>query len=398
MPKVKYSRKHRTIPYTKGFRPPTLPEQRNALGTHTNKAYSNIENHFQNIPKCTSENDWLAQYKEEGQTYDNFLDQTPWLSRRKMKYMKQSFNAAGNNLPEKYPEGCIYILPLTCTINIEGKAPQTIPVQPDYDTLVEYTQIFFGLEVRKLDSVRLEYRSGSIYWLDERPTQSKTKWHKMKSRYNATTGHYQLCIDEALLQLRGYMPDDGLALIALTMCDLYETRSDLFVAGMAAGLHRVAIFSLYRYNPNLEFSSEFWYQGKNKNIYKKEDRDRLILQRGCRLLVHEISHLLGVDHCIYYACCMNGSGHLEEDFTQPMYLCPVDLRKLYILCGFDIVQRYKKMEEFFRKYKLHDEEKWFINRVKFLEEDGGDTFDIIEIDTHTAGPSNKTSQRRRVLE
>eukprot|EP00118_Oscarella_pearsei_P004823 m.21161 g.21161 ORF g.21161 m.21161 type:complete len:75 (+) comp28147_c0_seq1:1433-1657(+) len=50
-----------------------------------------------------------------------------------------------------------------------------------------------------------------------------------------------------------------------------------------------------------------------------KERKRLILQRSCKLLVHELSHLLGVDHCVFYDCCMNGSGHLEEDFSGSIY-------------------------------------------------------------------------------
>jgi len=37
-----------------------------------------------------------------------------------------------------------------------------------------------------------------------------------------------------------------------------------------------------------------------------ELQQRLMLQRSCRLLVHELAHLFGFEHCIYYACCMNG--------------------------------------------------------------------------------------------
>ena len=32
-----------------------------------------------------------------------------------------------------------------------------------------------------------------------------------------------------------------------------------------------------------------------------------------QVTVHELLHLLGLDHCIYFACLMNGSGSLEED-------------------------------------------------------------------------------------
>jgi archaemetzincin len=68
-----------------------------------------------------------------------------------------------------------------------------------------------------------------------------------------------------------------------------------------------------------------------------------MLQRSRRLLVHELAHLKGVDHCIYYSCCMNGASHLNEDFRQPMHICPVDLRKLAHLCGYDITQRYRNV-------------------------------------------------------
>jgi len=54
-----------------------------------------------------------------------------------------------------------------------------------------------------------------------------------------------------------------------------------------------------------------------------DEEECVLLQRCCKLLVHEIGHLLGVGHCIHYACCMQGSGHLLEDFEQPSFLCPV---------------------------------------------------------------------------
>ena len=59
--------------------------------------------------------------------------------------------------------------------------------------------------------------------------------------------------------MRHVIPSDALCLIGLTPYDLYEANPDLFVAGMAAGNERVAIFSLFRYKPDLTFSEEFWY-------------------------------------------------------------------------------------------------------------------------------------------
>ena len=63
---------------------------------------------------------------------------------------------------------------------------------------------------------------------------------------------------------------------------------------------------------------------------------------------------------------MNGSGHLEEDFRQPMFLCPVDLRKLQTLCGFDVITRYKNMAEFFKKHGMKEEEDWVVKRCELI--------------------------------
>ena len=94
---------------------------------------------------------------------------------------------------------------------------------------------------------------------------------------------------------------------------------------------------------------------------------KIILLRSCRLLTHEIGHLLGIDHCIYYGCLMNGSGHLEEDFSQPLFLCPIDLRKLSQLVGFDIIQRYEQLLEFCTENQFEDEIDLLKKRLELLK-------------------------------
>ena len=53
------------------------------------------------------------------------------------------------------------------------------------------------------------------------------------------------------------------------------------------------------------------------------------------MVVHELGHLFAIDHCTFHFCCMNGSGHLQEDYDQPLHFCPVDLRKLQRITGAD---------------------------------------------------------------
>lgn len=232
-----------------------------------------------------------------------------------------------------------------------------------------------------LDPIKLEIdNDDEVYWVtadpndeaeEDEPVPSKRRRSSRKrrahlhSRYDKTSGHRQLMVNDLLLQLRQNIPADALCLISLTMWDLYETEPDLFVAGMAAGSRRVAAFSFLRYDPGLSFSKEFWHELRREKI-KESDKYSIMLQRSCKLLVHELAHLLGVDHCVYFDCCMNGSGHLSEDFRQPIYLCPVDLHKLQVLCGFDIVKRYEKLQQFFRTHGLHEEADWVLKRLQII--------------------------------
>lgn len=56
--------------------------------------------------------------------------------------------------------------------------------------------------------------------------------------------------------------------------------------------------------------------------------DALFLERCFGVLAHEMGHVLGMEHCVYYQCLMGGSNSLEESDAGPLHLCPVDLRKL----------------------------------------------------------------------
>jgi len=60
-----------------------------------------------------------------------------------------------------------------------------------------------------------------------------------------------------------------------------------------------------------------------------------------------MTHMFGVQHCIYFHCLMNGSNHLAESDARPIHMCPVDLRKLQESIGFDVVERYRRLLQFY---------------------------------------------------
>ena len=169
----------------------------------------------------------------------------------------------------------------------------------DFSALIEYAQLFLGIPIRMLDPIEVKMKDGIVHW-GVKNKDGVTKQRRVKCRWDKNSGHYQLNVCDALDLLKEMKPSTAFCLMALTNLDLYEAPRDLFVAGMASGKQYVGIFSLFRYDPNRTFSTEFWQEVKDNKSSSKAERLRKILQRSCRLLVHEVSHLLGVDHCIYY--------------------------------------------------------------------------------------------------
>lgn len=55
---------------------------------------------------------------------------------------------------------------------------------------------------------------------------------------------------------------------------------------------------------------------------------------------------MGLSHCEYYSCTMNASVSVLHVDTQPLFLCPICLRKIHIAQRFDVLERYKKLQDF----------------------------------------------------
>jgi len=364
-----------TWPYAKGFKPPTIKKCMDAIENAKREVHFDAPTEFfPPIPPPSCEDDWLAMYNEPGQTFTEFMEGTPWLSSRKRRYTQQRFVSKGVDIPSKYPDGFICLLPMgdfgSCNIH------------PKFDVLAAYTKAYIGLPVTILPSIDLEFnkKTSSVYWsgldkecsgddLNEESAdlqRNYTKRTKLNARFDKASGTWQLCVDTVLDKLRSILPKNALCLVALTMTDLYCDDTDLFVAGMSAGNRGVAVFTFARYDPALTFSAEFWYEMYYSQTIAIKERKKLMLQRSCRLLVHEIGHLLGLDHCIWFQCCMNGSGHLAEDFSQPMSLCPVDLHKLQALCGFNVLERYSKLLAFYKKHSFKEEQDWVASRITHI--------------------------------
>ena len=63
---------------------------------------------------------------------------------------------------------------------------------------------------------------------------------------------------------------------------------------------------------------------------------------------------------------MNGSNNLAESDSRPLHLCPVCLRKLQAVLGFDVLDRYRRLREFYRQVDFGEEGRWVAERLKAI--------------------------------
>jgi archaemetzincin len=81
--------------------------------------------------------------------------------------------------------------------------------------------------------------------------------------------------------------------------------------------------------------------------------------------------MFSLAHCIFFRCILNGSNHLQESDSRPLFLCPVCLRKLQFSIGFDVLDRYDKLFNFYRKVGFDDEARWVAGRLKRIASTAG---------------------------
>lgn len=191
---------------------------------------------------------------------------------------------------------------------------------------------------------------------------------------------HQLNLDDLLDGAIRVLPKNAYALLLLVDHDLYEDEEDDFCCGRAYGGSRVAVVSSARYSPllhelqgvdmqhvwpashcaahvasqcglsevprsSLAFSADADMPVPSSGPLhqavaafraaptSESDSDGLWLFCLARTASHELGHCLGMAHCVYYACVMQGTVGVAEDCRQPPYPCPVCAAKLTRAAG-----------------------------------------------------------------
>jgi archaemetzincin len=250
--------------------------------------------------------DWLTVARERGQTFERFTRTAP------------------SGHPAEAPQH-LYLRPVG---DIPSARSQLLR------QLQRFGSEFFARELRLLPPLAVET-------------------NKIASRRNRFTDVLQLKTRDILPALARDIPSDARCVLGVTVYDLYPHDTWSFVFGEALLGDRVSVFSIARYDPA--------FYGK------PVDDPSLVVRRSCKVLAHEGCHMFGMQHCVFFNCLMNGSNHLRESDRRPLHLCPVDLRKLQWTLGFDITDRYRRLQAFWREAGVDDEAAWIEGRLNFIE-------------------------------
>eukprot|EP00750_Incisomonas_marina_P029989 INCI7250.6.p1 GENE.INCI7250.6~~INCI7250.6.p1 ORF type:complete len:194 (-),score=27.94 INCI7250.6:77-658(-) len=156
------------------------------------------------------------------------------------------------------------------------------------------------------------------------------------------------------------------------MCDLYVDHRDDFTQGLAGGFFEcgVGVFSFFRYRP--EFAD-----GPGASRMSAARRRSVLLARANKTAVHELGHMFSIGHCMHRQCCMNGSGHLCEDFSIPEHLCPVDLAKFASALGpdFNVLRRYARLLKYYKQRSgsgFAPQAQWVAKTLRYLAASSAD--------------------------
>ncbi|MGV3621190.1 MAG: archaemetzincin [Archangium sp.] len=142
-----------------------------------------------------------------------------------------------------------------------------------------------------------------------------------------TFGTQWLTLD-VLDALRDVKPADAAAVMAVTTVDLYPDPSWNFVFGQASYEDRVGVTSLARVG---DLAAE----------------PLLVLERTYATSMHEIGHMLQLQHCIAWECPMNGSNNQEEADSRPLEPCPHCLAKLMHTTKLEPKKRFTELRRAF---------------------------------------------------
>ena len=196
-----------------------------------------------------------------------------------------------------------------------------------------------------------------------------------RMRVHCRTNRKQVLVTDILNYLKKVRPSDSFCIVGWSSLDLYPCSELNFVLGEASFDTGCAVISFGHY-ANYISKEDI---GKNSgtpvhNLWKLNETSHTnvascllteqcnehplwnctnlgdkVVWRVLKVMIHEVCHLFGMHHCTFFACLMNESNNVSQAQNQPLFLCPVCLRKLHKFLKFTIVPRYQRLKHFLER-------------------------------------------------
>ena len=115
----------------------------------------------------------------------------------------------------------------------------------------------------------------------------------IRNRIHPDTNEIQYLTSDIINRTIPFVPKDAFCMLSLTMYDLYPSEKWNYIFGFASYKNRTGVFSFRRQDPR--FLRIFSFNPEQE-----------LLENACEIVVHEIGHMFGMHHCVYYECNMNG--------------------------------------------------------------------------------------------
>lgn len=236
----------------------------------------------------------------------------------------------------------------------------------------DFIAVYFQMNVQIIGGIELHLDSKqNIINIDDQSFAIRSTIAKQEQKNSNTK--YEVCdMIDAVLYLYENGNDsksaemkNGYCIIGITDEDIYESGDECgILRGRAFGGSSVAVFSTFSYIQN---------NGKN------EKQSFLML---CNTIAHEILHCFGIDHCVFYSCVMNAWTDIIDEYeyecnrkkekqgeeeneiaVASMHLCPIDLKKLQSVVGFDAHVRYGSLEKFYMQNVHFQQQGQWISQI-----------------------------------
>lgn len=297
------------------FVPPDRKDRDRALGELkgdrkcVQKALDNIDKYWTQI-RAPKSGDWLYPYGHKGQTFDMHK---------------------GKKIT---PDRCtLYIQPLVYK-------DQSLISDKLLDNMKRWLEAFYyPCKVKILPFIFEKL-------LQERGVHVKKNDYDC-NQYNAV-GILNLVIGPIQKSLT-----DAIGVISFSDIDLYTDRLSNYCFGY--GIPALGgVQSIRRFMPE-------WTDEEYDNY---ENFESWMMLRVFKIATHEIGHMFGLMHCIYYNCLMMGTNGLWQTDQNPIYFCPVCYRKLFKCLGFNHVDRYKKLSDMCKEFggAFMEKQKWEVDK------------------------------------